>query len=280
VTAQPEAPVRPSRASRVEPPPLIDRIGARYYYPVRDLLSIALLPYRALKGAVLEGRRGRRLVIEAVARQVYFTAVRPLAFFSLIAFVIGLVVVVGSDALLRANGLTNYIPAVVATGLCRELLPLVLTLVLIARSGTAIAIELGYMRVTQEIDALDASGINLDYFLVLPRVLGLVISAFGLVAVMSAVGVVGGFITAQVFGFVSVALRLHHITTAITFGTIVVAGAKAALCGLIIGTVSCFHGLSVGRVHTEIPQANTRATVFCLLLCLVVNGVLSVLALV
>jgi phospholipid/cholesterol/gamma-HCH transport system permease protein len=254
--------------------PLVDALAARGL----ELGRIGLLPYQAVKGAVIEKGRGKRLVLRALAAQVYFTAVQPIAVFAFIALFSGFTFIVVSDILLRRNGLTSYIPAVVVTGLVREVLPLLLGLVLIGRSGNAIATELGYMRVNQEVDALDAAGVNIDWYLVFPRIVGVTIAAVGLMVVMGAIALAFGFALGNLLGFVSVALTFRHILAAMRFTTITFALSKALLFGLVIGTVNSHYGLSVGRSYTEIPRANAQGTILSLLLCFGVNGILAVYA--
>jgi phospholipid/cholesterol/gamma-HCH transport system permease protein len=245
----------------------------------RESAAMVMLPYAALKGAVLERGRGGRLVVSQAAAQVYFTAVEPLPILLLIAVTCGFFAVVLCDFLMRPNGLAPYVPTVIAYATVREIVPLVIAVILIGRSGTAIATELGYMRVNQEIDALDASGVNVDYFLVLPRLVGVTVSAVALTVAMSAAAILGGFLLGEGLRLVSVGLSLSQITKAIGPEVCALALGKAALFGGVIATVSCFHGLSVGRSFTEIPQANVRGAVQCYLACFALNAVISVYAL-
>ena len=245
----------------------------------REKLAIGSMPFGAVKGAVLEKGRGNRLVVRAVAEQIYYTAIEPLGVFLVIALTIGTFAVVLSDALMRPNGLAPHVPSVIAHSLVRELLPIVIAVVLIGRTGTAIATELGYMRVSDEVEALEAVGINIDYFLVLPRLLGVTLSALGLTVVLSAAALVGGFFVGDSLGMVPAGLRLHQIAQAVTPLTVAFALGKSSLFGLMISSINCFHGLAVGRVFTDIPRANVRGALQCYLACFLLNAALSLAAL-
>ncbi len=258
---------------------LVDRVGERAARVTREALDITLLPYAALKGAVFERGRGASLVLRGATSQAYFTAVEPLPVFVTIALVTGFLAISISDLLMRPNGLAPYVPSVVAVAVVREIVPVIVALVLVGRSGTAIATELGTMRVSQEIDALDACGINTDYFLVLPRLVGVTLATIALHVVMSFVALVGGFALGEAIGLVSVGLSLGDVLGAVSISTIAYALTKAVLFGLIISSTCCFHGLSVGRAFHEIPRANVRAAVQCYLACLVADAVLGVHAL-
>jgi phospholipid/cholesterol/gamma-HCH transport system permease protein len=246
----------------------------------REAAAMAVMPYAAVKGAVIEQGRGRRLVISATAAQVYFTAVEPLPIFLLIAVTCGFFAIVLSDMLMRPNGLAPHVPTVVAQAIVRELLPIVIAVVLIGRSGTAIATELGYMKVNEEIEALDLSGVNTDYFLVLPRLVGVTVSSVGLTVVTSAAALLGGFLVGEALNLVSVGLRFEQILEALTAATVGFALLKSLVFGLVVSTVNCFHGMSVGRSFTEIPRANVRGAVQCYMACFGLNAIVSVYALV
>jgi phospholipid/cholesterol/gamma-HCH transport system permease protein len=259
--------------------PLLGRLGQAVLARGREIVQIVTLLYAALKGAVVEGRRGRRMVVGATMTQVYFTAVEPLAIFLLVAVTSGFFAIVLSDSLMRPNGLAPHIPSVVAQAVVRELVPLVIALVVIGRSGPAIATELGYMRVNHEIDALDLLGTNTDYLVVLPRIVGVTLATTALTIAMSAAALTGGFLLGTALDLVSVGLRFAQILQAITFATIVLALAKALAFGLVISTVNCYHGLKVKYSFTEIPRANVRGAVQCYLFCFLLNAALSIYAL-
>jgi phospholipid/cholesterol/gamma-HCH transport system permease protein len=258
---------------------MLARLGRWALFEALEFFEMSGLPYAALKGAWLERGRGRGLVRKSLANQVYFTAVEPLPIFLLIAVTCGFFAIVVSDSLMRPNGLAPHVPRVVAEAIIRELVPLLIALIMIGRSGTAISTELGYMRVNSEIDALNVSGINIDYFLVLPRIYGVTLATICLTVAMSTSALIGGFWLGELLSLVSVGLHLGQILRAVTAATIGYALFKAFMFGIIISTVNCFHGLQVGRAFTDIPRANVRASVQCYLSCLFLNAMVSLYAL-
>jgi phospholipid/cholesterol/gamma-HCH transport system permease protein len=269
---------RPSLAPRLARSALgRSAVGARD--AVVEALDIVMLGYAAVKSAFVEGRRGRSLVVKSTITQVYFTAVEPLPVFILVGMICGFVAIVLCDSLMRPNGLAPHIPTVIALSVVRELIPLLIALFVIGRSGPAIATELGYMRVNHEIEALDLSGINTDYYVVLPRLLGVTIGTVGLTVVVSFVALFGGFAVARALDLVSVALDLDQILQKIGLFTMAYALGKAALFGSVISVVNSFHGLAVQRSYTEIPRANVRGAVGCFLVCFFFNAVISIYAL-
>jgi phospholipid/cholesterol/gamma-HCH transport system permease protein len=258
---------------------LVGVVGRKSIEQAAEALRIWILPYAACKSWWLESGKGRRIVVRATLYQVYFTAVQPLLLFAFLALLSGIVVVGASDTLLRGAGLAQHVETVAAKAYVRELSPLLLSLVLIGRSGPAIATELGYMKVNHELEGLEALGVNLDYYLVLPRIVGVSVAAVLLSVVMAFVGLAGGWFAGLLLGVVSFGLDIGRLAGAIDLPTGLLALAKSLTFGLTVGTVACHYGLAVGHSHTEIPRANVRAAVLCYALCFTLNAAGSLLAL-
>jgi phospholipid/cholesterol/gamma-HCH transport system permease protein len=260
---------------------LFERVGA-IGSATRDRFGIfggiLALAYGAGKGFLLERGHGRRVFVRTIATQVYFTAVQPLPFFLLTALIFGFVVIVQADQVLPRYGLHHLVPNLVVTAVVREIAPLVIAMILIGRSGTAIATELGYMRLNQEIDALSVTGINLEYFIVLPRIVGVTAATLCLMIAFSTMAVVGGFVIGQTMGLVSVTLLFRELIGALTIPTMIYALAKALLFGIVIAATNCYHGLTVSTSFTEIPRAAGTGVIHSLAICFVLNALISVYA--
>jgi phospholipid/cholesterol/gamma-HCH transport system permease protein len=245
---------------------LLRTFGRRARQMGQTAADISNLPFAAAKGYVLEGTRGKRLVRRAIADQIYFTAVQPLWLYFAISTLLGFVVLAAADGLLRPLGLAQWISALSARLVVCELVPIVFALVLTGRSGVAIATELGAMRVNQETAALDVLGINIDYFLVLPRLIGVTVAAIALTAV-APVGLATGWMIGRLFGAISASLGLLGLLEALDPLLLLESLAKSAALGLTLAAINCYHGLQVGRSPTEIPKANVRGSVQAYLAC-------------
>jgi len=159
----------------------------------------------------------------------------------------------------------------------RELGPLVTAVVVLGRSGTAIATELGSMRLNGEIDALRAHRIDPLAFVVLPRVLGAVLSMLLLTVVFDLMGVLGGFAVSIFLKDLSFALLVGRFLAALTNTDLALTAGKAVLFGGSIAFSACYFGLRVERSPTELPRAVTRSVVASLVALFVIDGVLAVL---
>jgi phospholipid/cholesterol/gamma-HCH transport system permease protein len=256
----------------------IGRLGLRTEEKTQQLVGMLRLGYSSVKAFALERPRGRRLVLRTVANQIYFTAVEPLPFFALTALIFGFVIIVEADQVLPRYGLSSYVSSLIVTALIREISPLVVAMILIGRSGPAIATELGYMRLNQEVDALDLAGVNIDYFLVLPRVIGVTIATIAVLVAFCAVALVGGFVVGEIVQLISLSLLFRSVIEAITLPMIVYAVLKATMFGVTIAVANCYHGLAVEQSFTEVPKANVRGVQHSLTICFLANALISVYA--
>ncbi len=122
----------------------------------------------------------RRPVRGQLSRQILFTGVEAVWLVVVIAVLAGISVVVQAQVWLARFGQTELLGAILVTVIIRELGPLLVNFVVIGRSGTAICTELANMKVRQEVEVLDAQGVDPIIYLVLPRILGMIISVFSL----------------------------------------------------------------------------------------------------
>ena len=159
----------------------------------------------------------------------------------------------------------------------RELGPAITAFLIILRSATAVTIETGYMKVLHEIDALEMSGINIVWFVCIPRLVGITTAILCLFVVFDIVAIIGGYAVVWTITYLPVGNFLRQIAGAVTVSGIVVGLLKAVCFGITITVTSTYHGLKVGSHITEIPVAASRAAVECFFYCLVINVTISAL---
>jgi phospholipid/cholesterol/gamma-HCH transport system permease protein len=242
-----------------------------------DLLEAALLVYAAGKGALVEGGRGARGVFRAAARQIDL-ALEVLPVVLLAALALGLVAIVEADRLLPRFGLSRHVEAAVVTTIVREAGPLATALLLIARSGAALAAEIGHMRLSRELEALSAIGVNLDYFVVLPRLLGFTLAVVGLTAIFDAAALAGGYGAGRALGLLPPTRLLEGFLDALSPHMLSIALGKAALFGGATAAVCTMHGLRVERTSLEVTAASARGVLDAIVLCFLLNGAVTLYA--
>ena len=215
-----------------------------------------------------------------LARQILFTGLEATGFVSLIAVIVGVLVVVQAQYWLMRLGQAALIGPILTAVVLRELGPLLTNFVVIARSGTAISTELANMKVHGEIRTLDAMGIDPFIYLVLPRVLGVAASTFCLTIVFLAVTFIGGFLCMWVIelGDIDMGLFFGNIIGAVTVTDVFSLLAKSILPGMLTGAICCDEALSVGEAVTEVPIAATRGVMRSVRALFVMSLLISVMA--
>lgn len=234
------------------------------------------LVYRAFASLYWEGRRAWRLNYRVTRQQVYFTAVQSLPLTVFVAVAMGALLMHQASVVLRIWGAADLAEWLTVLVLFKEFAPLTVALVIIARSANAIVIELGNMKVNGEIRALDVLGVNIDRFVILPRLIGMVVSVVLLTIIFCGAGLWGGFYIAKWFGllesdFLFLTLQANF-TPAILINIIL----RAFCFGMVISSVACHHGLSVQVSPVEVPQQASQGVVRALSLCFVLNFLISV----
>ncbi|MEK6607318.1 MAG: ABC transporter permease [Myxococcota bacterium] len=254
------------------------RAGAPVRARLTTLVELSVLLWvtlRALLRRPLEGLGELRAV---TVRQMIFTGWDAMPLIALIALSIGAIVVMQAATFLPELGGEALIGQILVLVVLKELGPILTAFVVIARSGAAMTIELGYMQVQSEIEALVTMGIDPLKLLIAPRIIGCALSVLCLTVLFDVVAFLGGFCFAAFAGR-SFSSLLTNLLAAIQLKDIAVGTTKALTFGVIIATVACLQGLSVRRSITEVPQVTIRAVVSSLFYCMAVSVVLTVLAL-
>ena len=172
---------------------------------------------------------------------------------------LGAIIIVEGYTLLGAVGQTDWIYKVLVSALVRDIGPFIVSFIIIARSGTAIATELGNMVVNQEYDALRVMGISPISYLVAPRVLGLVLSLLLIIIYFIVIGFFGGFLVSNVFLALPLIDFIDHLVNDLTQADLLIMIIKVVLSGFFIGVISCYYGISVRRTFTDVPQKAIKA---------------------
>ncbi len=234
-------------------------------------------------GAVLRGgltypETARTHWARNLLTQVRFTAVQALPFLGTIAVLIGVTVIVQANAQAVRFGVSDVLGRILTSVVVRELGPLLTAIVVLGRSGTAIAAELATSTVLGETDAMEAMGIDPLQYLVFPRVLGGAISVALLVVFFNAITLGSGALAAWVLGAVSIGEYMGSLRLALSPGDLVLMVGKGAIFGAGIATLCAYAGLMGGRTPPDIPRSVTHGVVLSLLFVFAVSALFTVLA--
>jgi phospholipid/cholesterol/gamma-HCH transport system permease protein len=220
-----------------------------------------------------------RTVRKAVALQVLSIGVEPLWFVGAVAVFVGISVVVQLTFWVGEAGQSQLLGPLLVTVVARELGPVLINLVVIVRSGSAMTTELGVLKINGEVRALEAHGGDPFLQLVMPRVLGSAVSTFCLTIVFILVAFASGYWFAAWMGIGSRDLLLFAdtVSRAVQPKDIFNILAKSILPALFASASCCIGGLGVGGSVTDIPQATQRALTRSVAGLFVISAVVSLL---
>ena len=238
--------------------------------------AVLVLGFSAVRELFSPARRGRGEVFRVITRQILFTGVDALPVVGAIAMMLGLIIIIQAGTTLPQVGAGAFLAKIIELTVVRELGPLLTAFIVIWRSGTAICTELGNMQVGQEIAALDAMGISLVRFLVMPRVAGMIVAMVCLTIYFDLIAIVGGFLVAKVHLTIPIQVYLEEIEEALSASDVLITVIKSVLFGFAIAVICCHHGLSVVSSTTEVPQQTTRAMLNTVTVCMVIDIIVSV----
>ena len=206
-------------------------------------------------------------------RQIYFTGIEALGKASLIGVLLGIVIFTQVTNIVGTNPL--LIGKILVWTVVRELGPLFAAILIIARSSTAITSELGSMSVRGEVDSLRMMGISPLEYLVVPRLAGGVLSVIIITFYFQIATIFGGLVFSSFINHTAIMPVLRGIFDVVGLFEIFIAFIKSMVFGMIIMSVSCFHGLRVRDSINQIPRATSAAVVQGLTLVIVFDGLIT-----
>ncbi len=228
----------------------------------------------ALYSVRTPGESARRTARRITLAQIQFTGVHAVVLVSLIALFIGATIIIQTNILAPGTP-AEMLGMILVAVVPRELAPLITAIVVAGRSGTAIATELGNMRVSSEILALSSLGIDPPRFIVLPRIIAAVVSVLALTVYFSVVAILGGYFVSQFITTTSFSALRAGFAQALGPADLVLFLVKGIGLGAIVGLFSCHYGLQVKSSPTEVPRQASRAVMLSLFGCVAYNTLVT-----
>ncbi len=212
--------------------------------------------------------------LDELARQVYEIGWRSTPLILASGFAIGVVLSMHTRASLERFGAEAMIPAGLAIAMIRETGPLTCGLLISGRVGAGIGAELGAMKVTEQIDALEAVAVDSFKFLASTRILACMIALPLLTTVMDFAGIFGGYISERAATGMGFRLYFTRAFAYIEFNDFIPATLKTIVFGFIIGTVAAYLGFTTEQGTEGVGRASTRAVVFSSILIILSDVIL------
>jgi phospholipid/cholesterol/gamma-HCH transport system permease protein len=196
-----------------------------------------------------------------VVLQVYEIGLKSLPLTAIASFAIGVVLALQTLTLLRKFGVVHYVAVVVGLSVTKELGPVVTALMVAGRAGSGISAELGSMKVTRQIDALQVLAVDPRQYLVATRILACVIAVPLLAAISDLLGIIGGALVAVTAGGVPPATYVETTLYYVTLADLLTGLGKTLVFGLIIGTTAAFYGFRTEGGTSGVGRSTTNTVV-------------------
>ena len=238
----------------------------------RSLGEILILFQQVVRALPLAVRHSGKILT-----QFYEIGNAGLLMACVLSMFIGGVLALQTGPVLANQGLSGSIGGLVGLSMCKELAPVMMAMLTAGRIGSAMAAEIGSMKVYQEIDALITMNINPVHYLVLPRMIAITLALPMLVVFAILAGWFGGALVSvgsSEIG-ISFAVYFNNLRELVDSGDVLNGIIKGAVFGIIIGTVSCHQGLKTTGGPRGIGHAVTRAVVNSLALILILDYFLT-----
>ncbi|SEA27730.1 phospholipid/cholesterol/gamma-HCH transport system permease protein [Flavobacterium gillisiae] len=194
-------------------------------------------------------------------KQCYIIGYKSIPLVAITGFIMGLVLTLQSRPTLAKFGAESWLPGMVALSLIREIAPVITALICAGKISSGIGAELGSMKVTEQIDAMEVAAINPFKYLVVTRILATTLMVPLLVIFADGIGMLGGYIGINMHGDVSLFRYISKVFDSLAFVDIIPATIKTFFFGFFIGMIGCYKGFNAENGTASVGQAANSAVV-------------------
>ena len=242
----------------------------------RDAVDIVTFIGRASSSTIRALARPRYLSLASISRQVSDTGINALPIVGLLAVMIAIVIAYQGVVQLRPYGGEDFMINLVAVSVLREMAVLITAIIVAGRSGSAFTAEIGVMKAREEVDALKVMGVDPMEMLVVPRIIGLVITLPLLTFFADMMGLLGGAAVSQALLGVALPQYIERARDALDIHDLLVGLTKAPVFAVIIAMIGCMHGLRVSGSAESVGRETTRAVVKSIFIVITLDALFSI----
>jgi phospholipid/cholesterol/gamma-HCH transport system permease protein len=219
-------------------------------------------------------------IVPKTLQQVNFIGSRSIFVICLTGAFTGMVLGLQGYYVLVKYGSTGSLGSAVALTLVREMGPVLTAIMVIARAGSAMSAEIGIMRISEQIDALETMNINPIQFLISPRIAAALISFPILTALFDVVGIFGGYLTGSVLLGLSSGIYFSRVESSVVMMDVTGGFIKSIVFAIVVITICCYHGYNThrrsnGQGAKGVSSSTTNAVVHSCVLILVTDYILT-----
>lgn len=194
-------------------------------------------------------------------RQCYLMGYKSLPLVAVTGFIMGLVLTLQTRPTLATFGAESWLPGMVALSLIREIAPVITALICAGKISSGIGAELGSMKVTEQIDAMEVAAINPFKYLVVTRILATTLMVPILVIFADAIGILGGYVGITIHSDVNAYRYISQVFESLDFIDVIPATIKTFFFGFFIGMIGCYKGFNASNGTESVGKAANSAVV-------------------
>lgn len=204
-------------------------------------------------------------------RQCFMVGYQSLPLVTITGFIMGLVLTIQSRPAMARFGAESWIPGMVSLSLIREIAPVITALICAGRVSSGIGAELGSMKVTEQIDAMEVSAINPYRYLVVTRTMATTFMIPILVIYADLIGIIGGFIGINIHSENNIQHYFSHVLESLEYVDILPAAIKTFFFGFFIGIIGCYEGFNASGGTKSVGKAANSAVVSASLMIFIID---------
>jgi phospholipid/cholesterol/gamma-HCH transport system permease protein len=254
----------------------LENIGKKSYYFIDGLRSFLYFFGRLFSSNIRSIISIKSIRFKEIAFEINESAIKALGIIALTSFLIGLVVAYQSAYQLKIYGANIFIVDMLGISIFRELAPLITAIVIAGRSGSAYAAQIGAMKITQELDAMETMGFEPFRFLVLPRIIALMITMPILIFVADIMAIFGGMLIANIDLHITPSLFIDRLNEVVAVKHFIVGIIKGPFFAFLIASIGIYRGLMVKDDTQSIGFNTTKSVVESIFAVIVCDAIFSI----
>lgn len=210
---------------------------------------------------------------DETVRQGFIVGNKSIGLVAITGFILGFVLTLQSEPTMKEFGAASFVPSMVAISVIREVGPVIIALICAGKIASSIGAELGSMKVSEQIDAMEVSGANPIQYLVVTRILACTLMIPLLTLLADALALIGGWVASNISGKLAFTLYFTKAFSALVFTDFIPAVIKTIFFGFAIGFVGCYKGYNAGRGTESVGVAANSAVVSASLWVIVLDAI-------
>jgi len=212
-----------------------------------------------------------RFEFKEFIRQCFIIGYKSLPLVGLTGFIMGLVLTMQLRPSLMDYGVESQLPAMVGIAIVREIGPVITALIFAGKIGSSIGAELGSMKVTEQIDAMEVSGTNPFKYLVVTRVLASTLMLPVLVILSDAISLYGSYLGVNIKGVTSFTLFFTQVIDNLVFSDVLPAFIKSFFFGFAVGIIGCYKGYNSSKGTEGVGRSANSAVVLSSIMIFIID---------